>query len=337
MKIKQVLGGLMAMATLTTCAFAAVGCSTDSAQGAPIEQTQTGGMVISEGKSNGVSLMATTISAEDYEEYGVVATAESAFQITATVRNKDGSIATGAKIDWSVAWEDGETDVTEITVTPTSDGAWTANVACLEGYSVPIIIMASVREKVSLKATCRCEYARKVTGVAVEIGGVSPTVENVFYNVSDVSTGSAAKNAVVSRSNTYTIDSEYTTSFEISFEQNIYDALADLGESVASPEQYYGLYYTGNFVGNLLNLGHVEAEEAFEAGEYDEVIKAAFRTLGVGTKIATIKVTIDFNGYAAKYEGMFEDLTYYYDVLISEQFYETSIASIELSDSELYF
>ena len=153
MKIKQLLGGLMAMATLATCAFGAVGCSKDSAQGVPVEQTQVGGMVISEGKSNGISMMAKTISAGEYADYGVAATAESAFQITATVKNNDGTIATGAKIDWSLMYEDGETDVTEITVTPTSDGAWTATVACLEGYSYPIIITASLRDDSSMKAT----------------------------------------------------------------------------------------------------------------------------------------------------------------------------------------
>ena len=93
-----------------------------------------GGMIVDEGEANGISVMSARIAPEEYEDYGISPMAESAQQLTATITPSN---ATNQKVDWTVKWKNassswanGKTVTDYVTVTPTSDGALTANVEC---------------------------------------------------------------------------------------------------------------------------------------------------------------------------------------------------------------
>ena len=90
---KKILAGILAVTTMATCAFTAVACSekdkTEQA-GTSLTQTMTsGGMQIGESQGNGIKLMSATLLSTDYDEYGVMATAESAYTLTATITPSD--------------------------------------------------------------------------------------------------------------------------------------------------------------------------------------------------------------------------------------------------------
>lgn len=320
MKIKKLLGGLIAMATLATCAFGAVGCSKDSAQGAPIEQTQAGGMGVTEGKSNGVSLMATTIEQEDYAEYGVVATAESAFQITATITP---AYAINQKVDWSLSYKDptsqyvvGKTNVTEVTVTPTNDGALTAIVACLSGFGEPIIVTVTSRANTSVKAICQCDYVRKVDGIeSVTLLGESSSqtiTDGVFVNTMSLGVpdyrGDEGMFQVFFNdlSTVWTIGDDYDCSIFLEFKRDFAYALQDQGFTVRGNAIIGGgLEYIHNLAANIIELIEDADEQdlatygkcdlrSFEEGEYDEALYAAFAEFGEGTEIGRITFTVQF-------------------------------------------
>lgn len=88
-------------------------------------------------------------------------------QITATVTPSD---ALNAIVDWSIAW--GETqgswgsgaqgDISDyLTITPTSDGALTAEVECLAPFGTQAIITANIRGHEEISDTCTVDYVQK--------------------------------------------------------------------------------------------------------------------------------------------------------------------------------
>ena len=130
-----------------------------------------GGAIIGEGESNGIALMSAEIPVEEFAEYDVSPMAETAYTLTATVTPVN---AVDKTVDWSVAfvnpasaWATGKTVTDYVTVTPTSDGALTANVECLQAFSEQIEVTVASREFSSVKATCTVDYAQKITGMRV--------------------------------------------------------------------------------------------------------------------------------------------------------------------------
>ena len=111
------------------------------------------------GNDNGlISLAAVTTQNED---------GQTVQQITATVTPSD---ALNAIVDWSIAW--GETqgswgsgsqgDISDyLTITPTSDGALTADVECLAPFGTQAIITANIRGHEEISDTCTVDYVQK--------------------------------------------------------------------------------------------------------------------------------------------------------------------------------
>ena len=139
--------------------------------------TASGGAIIGESTGNGVQIMSVQIPAESYVEYGISPMAESAYQLTATVYP---ATATDKTIDWSVAWSDasaswasGKTVTNYVTVTPTSDGSLTANVACLQAFGAKIKVVASSRENPEITAECAVDYAQRCPSPLFSAAGLS--------------------------------------------------------------------------------------------------------------------------------------------------------------------
>ena len=100
---------------------------------------------------------------------------ETVQRLTATVTPAD---ATDVKVDWSIEW--GETTeswgsgsqgtVTDyVTVTPTSDGALTADVECLDAFGTQAIVTASIRGRSDVSATCLVDFVQKYDDVSATL------------------------------------------------------------------------------------------------------------------------------------------------------------------------
>lgn len=145
-----------------------------------------GGMLVGEAEGNGIKLMSAKIAAADYAEYGVSAQAENAFTLTATLTPADSYDKT---VDWSVRWQNassswakGKTVTDYVTVTPTSDGALTASVACLQDFGEKIEVVCTSRANENASATCVCDYAKRVESFSItcEDGEGSANASMVF-------------------------------------------------------------------------------------------------------------------------------------------------------------
>ena len=98
-------------------------------------------------------------------------TASEGITLTATVSPET---ADNKSVDWSVAfvnpsssWASGKTVTDYVTVTPTSDGALTANVNCLKSFGEQIKITVTSRANPKAKAECTLDYARRILDTAL--------------------------------------------------------------------------------------------------------------------------------------------------------------------------
>lgn len=134
-------------------------------------------------EGTGIAMTVKTIDRSEYDDYGIMSIAEGAQQLTATVTPAD---AEDAVIDWSVAWKSGASGlfgngktVTEyVTVTPTSDGAKTANVQCLKAFGEQIIVTAAIRGNAAVKGTATADYQQKFSSVTASIAMTHTTTAN---------------------------------------------------------------------------------------------------------------------------------------------------------------
>ena len=120
------------------------------------ERTAHGGAVIGESVGSGIELMSEKIEPKAYAENGVSAQADTAYTLTATITPDN---ATNKAVDWTVsfvnpagAWASGKSVTDYVTVTPTSDGALTANVECLQafGEQIKVSVTSPLRSPATL-------------------------------------------------------------------------------------------------------------------------------------------------------------------------------------------
>lgn len=118
---------------------------------------------------SGLSIVAASAETVD-------ATSEGKTTLTATVTPAE--LAPYIKVDWAIAWQNAESEwatgktVTDyVTITPTTDGALTAEVACKAAFGEKVVVNVSARDDAMLTATCVCDYEIRPTGVKAMCNG----------------------------------------------------------------------------------------------------------------------------------------------------------------------
>ena len=98
-------------------------------------------------------------------------TASDGITLTATVSPET---ADNKAVDWAASfvnplssWASGKTVTDYVTVTPTSDGALTANVNCLKAFGEQIKVTVTSRVNPEAKAECTLDYARRILDTAL--------------------------------------------------------------------------------------------------------------------------------------------------------------------------
>ena len=198
------------------------------------EQTQEGGAVITEGESNGIKLMSAKIAREDYAANGISPMAETAYQLTATITPDN---ATNKAVDWTIAfvnaeseWATGKTVTDYVTVTPTSDGALTANVECLQAFGEQVKVTVTSRDNAAATANAVVDYTQKLESVKATFGSTVLT-DGMTKSFNLSASGQAAEVWKFDyASSAYTIADEYTTTVKISFTDNA----ASIGNTIGA-------------------------------------------------------------------------------------------------------
>lgn len=274
------------------------------------EEQEQGGMLVEEGDSNGISLMSVKIAAADYDEYGISPMAESAQLLTATITP---DTAADKAVDWSVSFVNPSSEwskehsVTDcVTVTPTSDGALTATVECLQAFGEQVKITVTSRANSSATAECTVDYQKRLdsfTWSAAYDGSNFDDSTNITWNFFGESDSTALTlpvyqfdtwgfhsfmtfegNVIVPTWGVGTVDSELGNVYlYVNYDSGLKSAMAsegftlgrdadDSGWSLVSSGSYDTLYFCG--------------PESFFMDCYDsDGVKGAFSTVESGNKI----------------------------------------------------
>lgn len=204
-----------------------------------------GGAEISETVENGVQLMSAKIEPKDFAANGVSAQAETAYQLTATITPDN---ATNKAVDWSVAfvnpssaWASGKSVTNYVTVTPTSDGALTANVECKQAFGEQIKVTVTSRDNENASASCTIDYAARVVGVTGDM--IEAVSDDLLYSF-DSAVGVIQANGFVEFQSItdfcllysdFTVQDTFSYSVTFSLNDSVLDELnSDLGVSYTS-------------------------------------------------------------------------------------------------------
>ncbi len=222
-------------------------------------------------------------------------------RLTATVTPPD---ATNAIVDWTIAW--GETQgswgsgsqgtVTDyVTVTPTADGALTADVECLAPFGTQAIVTASIRGYEEISDTCMVDYVQKYEGVSASIAFQNGTAENnVSWTLgssgsvtagfmkteaaSDLAAYNGSGSATADYSDVYTIESgAASVTVSYAYTAEYVAALAEAGIT-ATADSYETL--ASSLSGNTATLTAFTADEllGFDGESVTDEEYDAFRT-----------------------------------------------------------
>lgn len=161
-KIKTIVMVVAIILALTlACGWIAQTVVNKQKQETPVTETASN-FTVTPDNNEFMRLTAMPLTAAQYDDYGIMPIAQSAYTITATITPSNADDKT---VDWSVAWKDsnstwakGKTVTSYVTVTPTSDGALTASVSCLAAFGEQIIVTVVPRGNTDISATCTLDY-----------------------------------------------------------------------------------------------------------------------------------------------------------------------------------
>lgn len=293
------------------------------------EQTEEGGAVITEGESHGMKLMSTRIAPEDYDEYGISPMAETAYLLTATITPAN---ATNKAVDWTIAfvnaeseWATGKTVTDYVTVTPTADGALTANVECLQAFGEQVRVTVTSRDNTSVKANATVDYTEKLSAVKATFG--STVLSNGMTKSFDLDASGQPAEAWTFDYTTsaHTIADEYTTTVKISF-----------ADGVSAVESAVGVEFT--WAGETITSGMPSFDKTFfdkvfvtESGavsanptQYNKLVSA----LSAGVTLFEVEVSTT---------GTYGNKTDTYQVKVTSDGLNIRVEGIELDDTNIVF
>ncbi len=293
------------------------------------EQTQEGGAIITEGESNGIKLMSVKISPENYDEYGISPMADTAYRLTATITPEN---ATNKAVDWTIAfvnaeseWATGKTVTDYVTVTPTADGALTANVECLQAFGEQVRVTVTSRDNTAVKANATVDYTEKLSAVKATFG---PTVLSNGMTKS-FNLSASGQPAEVWKfdytTSAHTIADEYTTTVKISF-----------ADGVSAVESAVGVEFT--WAGETITSGMPSFDKTFfdkvfvtESGavsanptQYNKLVSA----LSAGVMLFEVEVST---------AGEYGNKTDVYEVKVTSDGLNIRVEGIELGDTSIIF
>lgn len=152
--------------------------------GADIVDKQDGNVVVGKPNNNGLALLSAVIPASDYTDYGVAATAESAYSIGVTI---EPSNVTYNAVDWAITWKNasstwakGKTVTDYVTLVPTSDGSTTATLSCVQAFGEQVVISATMREHPEVSTTATVDYVKRVTDITATISASELALDTTY-------------------------------------------------------------------------------------------------------------------------------------------------------------
>jgi hypothetical protein len=297
-----------------------------------------GGALIDEGKSNGLKLTSTKLSAEEYATNGVSAQTESAYTLTASVYPEDAA----NKVDWTVAftnegseWASGKTVTDYVTVRTATAGAMTAVVENKAAFGEQIQIKVSSRENPDVYATCRVEYLQRTESYSIALNG--PDVD-VNFDTSGTKKASVRPVFMTTRKATFTVtvkksavytreNTDQATYFTFRPETSFVTAVTEAGLN-ASEVKSYESTGTELTITNFFDKSYLNAISGSENAKKNKLIDAID---GYGSQNPAYRLSL----YTKKDGRLIQNFAVTFDssALVGNKFIE----SIGIDETELVY
>lgn len=286
------------------------------------------GLVIGESQSNGISLMTTTLSSDEYAVNGVAETAESAATLTATIVPET---ATNQQVDWLINYQNAESEFATnnilsdcVTLTPSSDGALTATLACLKPFGEKIIVTCTSRDNSEIKATCTLDYSQKIESAALSFGDLAVnlggTTEITYrINMDNENGPGGATTVSFTKSSVYTIEDNFT--YDVYLASGYSLSGASFQFSLDGYQIYTEWAYNTSLVNSSLYFDYYHDINNWSRDDDDGQGSVSFATIGVAgietyfsniTEGRMYYVVLNINGTYSKYtaNSLFECVGY---------------------------
>lgn len=297
-------------------------------QGEPTEETADGGMLIGESEGVGVSLLSEKIAKADYAANGVSPLAESAYTLTATITPSD---ATNKEVDWSIAfvnpsssWATGKTVTDYVTVTPTSDGALTATIQCLQAFGEQVSVTVTSRDYSEIKANCSVDFAKKISSISsLKIGGLSMS-DGKFFNYFSGYDGEGSDITATPVLTEGSITDVFSYKATMCINKAVSDALIAQDFTVTKTVgEYFDIGTTNALISNAIDRYGLVVQ-----GPKRAAFMNAMRTLGTGAEIGSIKLVCT---------GSYSTFEKIYPIVLDSSCTVLAVSGIQINESTLVF
>lgn len=193
------------------------------------EQTEKDGLEVEQTQSTGgVTFVSAKINPSQYEEYGIMPIADSAYTLTATLTPSDVS---NKKVDFTAAWSNGASSWASgksvsdyVTVTQATDGALQATLTCKQAFGEKIVVTCKSRANTSATATADLHYKQRITAYTLKITSTgnslsysSAGTKAAAYKADFNSTLTADITVGLTKSTVYTKENTTDTVTEVKF------------------------------------------------------------------------------------------------------------------------
>ncbi len=195
------------------------------------------GVIIETVEEYGISLLSARMYSEVIEDSD-----NPTYTLTATITPAG---ATVQAVDWTIAWSDatsewanGKTVTDYVTITPTSDGALTATLECLQAFGEQIIVTVTSRQNAGAVATATVDYAKRFSSVNLTLSGddtstveftpagsaytytATGSYENIYYDVVSNSPVPVYGTGTVEESSLYAVSVKYSDDWITALQNN---------------------------------------------------------------------------------------------------------------------
>lgn len=319
-KIKKIMSAL-----LTLCIGFSLMISTTACN---VTENVEGAFKITTPEVNNLKVQLTSndmVTSENYIERYLTATVS-----PATSYNQE--------VDWSVAWVNenstwakGKTVTDYVEVEPESDGSLSAYVICKQAFGEQINVIVSSRLDSSKRATCVCDYEKRLIGFSKLKIGESELVDGKFYNTKTWK-NYAPDSAPIEYEPLFsvgTVDNallEFGMTVELRFNEVFLEKLENKGikgNPTFPSSGKYACSKTGDFGLNALNASSYNSTISGQSGKYYDVLNELGEEYEIGFIIIGLK---------ASFSHYFE-----YPIVLTSEVVNLAVNSVSLNNSGITF
>ena len=256
--------------------------------------------------------------------------------------------ATDKRLDWSVsfvnpsdAWATGKTVTDYVTVTPTSDGADTATVQCLQDFGAKIKVTAASRAYSDKKADCTIDFAKRIEDISFSFqpsSGGSAVVANANDETMSIPTWNCSLTLTPSITySDFTVEDTFAEEYTIvegEGAETMYAALAEIGGTAATialstPIPFVGSSSSYPMESSFMdNASASESGDPYYYGERPELFNDMFAWLRDNSTSPLFAFEFELTGTYSSVSGSI-------DILFDAGSYVIAVSGVSLNQSSI--